>query len=70
METNLIFCWLATIFLGMWLTWRNNNDVIHLNRVNYQTIPIVEANYNFINYVTFTGTIILYIMFLSWWHNI
>ena len=70
METNLIFCWLVTIFLGMWLTWRNNNDVIHLNRVNYQTIPIVEANYNCINYVTFTGTIILYIMFLSWWYNI
>lgn len=63
MDTNLIFCWLITVFIGIYLTWKNNNDVINLNKTNYQTLSIYEANSNLIEYITCTFMMVVFINF-------
>lgn len=63
---NIILFWLITIFLGLWITYKNNKDLIELNKVDYQTLSIYEANSNFIEYVSCTTIIMIFISIMLW----
>lgn len=63
---HIILFWLITIFLGLWITYKNNKDLIELNKVDYQTLSVYEANSNFIEYVSCTTTIMIFIGILVW----
>lgn len=63
---HIILFWLITIFIGLWITYKNNKDLIELNKVDYQTLSIYEANSNLIEYVSCTTMLMIFIGILVW----
>lgn len=63
---HIILFWLITIFIGLWITYKNNKDLIELNKVDYQTLSIYETNSNFIEYVSCTTMLMIFIGILVW----
>lgn len=61
---NIILFWVISIFIGLWITYKNNKDQIELNKVDYQTLSTYEANSNFIEYVSCTTSIIMFLLIM------
>lgn len=53
MMTNFLFTIMLTIFLAMWMMWRNNEDKMKLNRVDYEPLAVEEMEMITVNYISF-----------------
>lgn len=43
---------LITIFLALWIMWKNNEDKLKLNKVDYEPLPVYEMTKITVDYVS------------------